>query len=348
MNNLLKISWKRLIIITIIGIAIIACIPQIIGIKETLRLLAQINPIALYFALFSEAFFYIGSAIMTRTVLKMTGDNIKFEDMLKLAILDSMSVQIMPVGSLGEGAVDYYFLKLKKIKTHHIFLLFIIRTTITYFVFAFIYLVGVAFSPTNSSLSKQQMTIVWIAYLSAFVLFFYLISLYLRPRVFIARVKNLIKIYNPIARILRFPQSSNDKAHDITTKVYEGFSLLKKRLDLQISATGGALLFWFGDIFCLYFSILGFGYHPHLSIIIFAYAVSKILSLLSFIPGGLGVMEASLSLILIGFGVPASNALAGVLIFRLISFWLPVPIGISSFLSLNRKYNQATTSIKSS
>ena len=333
-NNFL--SWKKVIIILIIGIGIWILIPKLIGLKQTLELLKQVKYWAFFLALFAESFFYIGSTILTKAVLGMTGDKLKFKEVLQISLLDSFSVQFLPFGSLGEGTVSYFFYKEKKIRTSHIILMFIARTIILYLVFAAIYLIGVAFSPTNHSLSPNALIVIWFAYLAAFAGFFYLISLYFRKSVLIQRAAQIAKIINKITRILHIGLIPLSHFPEAVQKFYDALKMLAKNRHLQINAALGAVLFWAGDILCLYFSLLGFGYRAHLPIVIFAYSAAKILALITFIPGGLGIVEGSLALIFIGFGVPASTALAAVLIFRFISFWIPVPIGLASFIHLRR------------
>lgn len=336
MNNFF--SWKRIVIIFLVGIGIWILIPKIIGLKETLYLLSQIKYWALILALLSESFFYIGSTILTRTVLKMTSDKLTFYDVLKISIMDSFSVQFLPLGTFGEAAVDYYFYRAKNIRTAHIVLMFISRTIIVWFVFAFIYLVGVAFSPTNSELGTQKILIIWLIYFAAFGFFFYLLYLYLKPKLLLQRTLGFVNFLNFFAKHLRLKVIPLEKVPILIEKIYEAVKILFRNPRLQLEAFLGALFYWFGDIFCLYFTFIGFGYKPHLPVVIFTYAVAKILGTISFIPGGLGVIEASMSLLFIGFGVPSATALTAVLVFRLISFWLPIPLGFWSFLSLQKNY----------
>jgi uncharacterized protein (TIRG00374 family) len=54
------------------------------------------------------------------------------------------------------------------------------------------------------------------------------------------------------------------------------------------------------------------------------------------VPGGLGVTEAALIAGLVGFGVPTAPAVAGVLSFRLLTFWLPIIPGGLVFRHLAR------------
>jgi uncharacterized protein (TIRG00374 family) len=45
-------------------------------------------------------------------------------------------------------------------------------------------------------------------------------------------------------------------------------------------------------------------------------------------PGGLGFVDAGLAALLVLIGVSADTALIGTLLYRLVSFWLPIPVGM--------------------
>ena len=53
-------------------------------------------------------------------------------------------------------------------------------------------------------------------------------------------------------------------------------------------------------------------------------------------PGGLGVIEAVLIPSLIGFGNPTSVVAVGVVVYRLINFWLPIPVGLGAYVFIER------------
>ncbi|MFC7563413.1 lysylphosphatidylglycerol synthase domain-containing protein [Actinomadura namibiensis] len=53
-------------------------------------------------------------------------------------------------------------------------------------------------------------------------------------------------------------------------------------------------------------------------------------------PGGVGSTEAALTGALIALGVTAAPALQTVLLFRAITFWAPVPIGLLTSRTLRR------------
>jgi uncharacterized membrane protein YbhN (UPF0104 family) len=55
-------------------------------------------------------------------------------------------------------------------------------------------------------------------------------------------------------------------------------------------------------------------------------------------PGGVGGVEAVLAAGLTAMGIPASEAISGVLVFRIATFWLPIPAGWLSYLWLQRRH----------
>ena len=54
-------------------------------------------------------------------------------------------------------------------------------------------------------------------------------------------------------------------------------------------------------------------------------------------PGGLGAVEAALTAGLTATGMPGAVAVSSVLLFRLLTFWLPVPFGWAALSYLERK-----------
>jgi uncharacterized membrane protein YbhN (UPF0104 family) len=64
------------------------------------------------------------------------------------------------------------------------------------------------------------------------------------------------------------------------------------------------------------------------------YGVGGILSLLPITPGGLGIVEGVLVPAAVAFGAPASTALLGVIGWRLLQYWLPIPLSLVAYLSL--------------
>jgi hypothetical protein len=68
--------------------------------------------------------------------------------------------------------------------------------------------------------------------------------------------------------------------------------------------------------------------------LLMAYGLANILAAIPITPGGLGVVEFVLVSMITGFGPTAGEALSGVLAYRAVNFWLPIPFGGLAYASL--------------
>ena len=93
----------------------------------------------------------------------------------------------------------------------------------------------------------------------------------------------------------------------------------------------GALLLSSGrlafDYLTLLCAIRATGVRPNPSLVLLAYAVAGLLALIPITPGGLGIVEAGLSAMLILAGIPSGQAVLATLAYRIISYWLPAAAG---------------------
>ncbi len=81
------------------------------------------------------------------------------------------------------------------------------------------------------------------------------------------------------------------------------------------------------DYASLVASLYAVGAHARPSMVLLAYVLALGLALVPVTPGGLGFVEAGLTAILVLAGVPTNEAVLGTLLYRLFSFWLPIPVG---------------------
>jgi uncharacterized protein (TIRG00374 family) len=96
-----------------------------------------------------------------------------------------------------------------------------------------------------------------------------------------------------------------------------------------------SLVSWFGEAVALFVLLLGLGHEPSVALLLqatFAMALATLLGTFSMLPGGLGLAEASLTGLLMLY-VPAMTlqlAAAGTMLFRLVTFWLAIALGLGA------------------
>lgn len=81
------------------------------------------------------------------------------------------------------------------------------------------------------------------------------------------------------------------------------------------------------DYLALLCALRAVGAQPRPSLVLIAYAAAALLALIPLTPGGLGFVEAGLVGTLTLAGVAAKDAILATLVYRLVSFWLPIPAG---------------------
>lgn len=83
------------------------------------------------------------------------------------------------------------------------------------------------------------------------------------------------------------------------------------------------------DYAALVAALVAFGAHARPAEVLLAYVVAQALTFIPITPGGLGFVDAGLTGLLVVIGVPTDTAVIGTLLYRLFSFWLPIPIGVA-------------------
>jgi hypothetical protein len=103
---------------------------------------------------------------------------------------------------------------------------------------------------------------------------------------------------------------------------------------LLARSTGWAALNWLLDAASLWVFLAAFGQRMGPDGLLVAYGLANVLAAIPITPGGLGVVEAVLTSMLVAFGAPKDEAILGVISYRLVNFWLPIPLGGLAYVSL--------------
>jgi hypothetical protein len=112
-------------------------------------------------------------------------------------------------------------------------------------------------------------------------------------------------------------------------------SVLGRKWRDAVLLSAGRLAF---DYLCLLGALRATGSHPRPSLVLLAYAVSGVIGLVPITPGGLGIIEATMSALLVLAGVHVGDALLATLAYRVASYWLPLLAGPVAYALFRRRY----------
>ena len=135
-----------------------------------------------------------------------------------------------------------------------------------------------------------------------------------------------------VAARIRFLDA--DRFTSLVERLAARFAVLVDDRPLLWRAGGWAAANWLLDAASLWVFVAAFSHFISPVDLLTAYGLANILAAIPLTPGGLGVVEFVLITMLAGFGLTEGQALSGVLAYRAVNFWLPIPFGGLAYASL--------------
>ena len=103
-------------------------------------------------------------------------------------------------------------------------------------------------------------------------------------------------------------------------------------------ALGASLVRWLLEYAVLVLTLVGLSADPNPALVLLAFVAASVLGLLPFTPGGLGFVEAGMAATLAVAGISTGDALVATLVYRLLTFWLPIPLGAVAAYVFRRRH----------
>ena len=160
--------------------------------------------------------------------------------------------------------------------------------------------------------------------------------------------KPLCKLGDVIERVanVRRPPD-NPRFTDVGEKLLAERDAVRSTLGASwLPAMSAAVGRWAFEYFALLVTLYAIGASPDPWLVLIAFTVASVLGMIPFTPGGLGFVEAGLTGALALSGVSPAEAVLATLVFRLVSFWGPIPMGGIAWFLFRRRYpKKATTRV---
>lgn len=130
-----------------------------------------------------------------------------------------------------------------------------------------------------------------------------------------------------------------NKARPLVDQIGPTLAIIVQQPQRLLSSITSSLLLNFSYILSFYAALNAFGGDISIATAAFVYLAGATIGQAAPTPGGIGAVEAALVAGLTAAGIPSGTALSGVLLYRVVTFWLPVLPGWYAFMNLQRKNN---------
>jgi hypothetical protein len=149
----------------------------------------------------------------------------------------------------------------------------------------------------------------------------------------------LLKMAEILERLLNRLPRRKKKTTDLAKRLLNERNMVRtnlgKRWREAVLLIGGRIGF---DYFALLCALRATGASPNPSLVLLAYAATAVIALVPLTPGGLGIVEASLSGLLVLAGVSSVRAIIATLAYRLVTYWLPIFAGGGIYIAFRRRF----------
>lgn len=331
-----KKTWRILILIVILGLAVNLVLPKLMDINQAVTVLRDMIWWLVLIAVITECMVYLSYGYSLKSVLEIQGHNLSVLECTAI-FLSSYSFGIVAGGWIGSAATTFGLFARKGVRKSNSVVAGLLPSMLANIPLILIAIAGIVTLRISGHLSESQL----IQY-SIFILLLLLISFgYL---IGLAFPKAAFKVVNWVLwNWNRFRGNPYDP-EQTQLRLNILFTAWKQMgKGNWVRPLLGTIGYYGFDVLTMYLIFLAAGYKINLGILFAGYGLPLLLAKMAFIvPGGLGVIETSMAALFTSLAVPKDIAVVVILGYRLISFWIPILVGFLVYFLINRKQARET------
>ena len=325
MNLSLGRSTKRIVQLLAFAFVVqVFVIPQIGGARKALTVLNSVNPWLIVIAVLVEALSLLAYARLTQLLIPIAhrpGLSVTYG-----TVLASLGVShVVPGGAAATVAVNYRLLGRAGVPADELGFALGTQAIGSAVVLNIVLWSALVVSVPTSGFQPIYATAAAVGAVLIAVLAAAVVATLRGRHAFAGRVAGLVG---------RLPRVDERKVRATVLKLAEQLGRLAQDRRRLGTVIGLAAANWLLDAAALWVALSAFGRPPEVVGLLVGYGLANVMASVPISPGGLGVIEAVLIPTLVGFGVGRAQAAIGVVAYRLVNFWLPIPVGAVAYLAV--------------
>src|SRR5580704_11147996 len=290
---------RGIVIFALVLIIEYLVVPELVGASKDLHLLGQVNPAWLVAGAILEGLSLFCYGLLTQAVLPPGAHNPGLSRLFRIDLSAAAVAHVLPAGTLGSAGIGYRLFTAEGIKGNDAAVMMATKGLgSTVVVTGAVVLVAVAALGLGITRGARRAS----------------------------RILHAVGDKIPGLTGERLERAVLDTAASLS-------ALARDRRVLAWSLTWASLN-WLLDAASLWCFVAAFGRLVNPVELFAAYGIANVAGALPVTPAGLGVVDSVAPLLLVSFGVTRSVATLGVLAWRLVNFWLPIPAGAIAYVSL--------------
>jgi len=322
---LVKPLRRGILIFALVLIVEYLVVPELVGASKDLHLLGQVNAAWLVAGVVLEGLSLFCYGLLTQALLPPGARNPGLSRLFRIDLAAAAVAHVIPAGTLGSAGIGYRLFTAEGIKGNDAGVMMATKglgSTVVLNVLLWLSLV------VSIPLAGFHPIYVTVAIIGAVLLL-----------AIAALTIGITRGARRASRILhavgdRIPGLSGDRLERVLLETAASLSALGRDRRTLVMSLTWASLNWLLDAASLWCFVAAFGKLLNPVELFAAYGIANVAGALPLTPGGLGVVDSLAPLLLVSFGLTRSVATLGVLGWRLVNFWLPIPLGAAAYVSL--------------
>jgi uncharacterized protein (TIRG00374 family) len=299
-------------------------VPELVGASKDLYLLGRLNAFWLIAGVALEGLSLFCYGLLTRALLPPGSARPPLSRLFRIDLAAAAVAHVIPAGTLGSAGIGYKLFTAEGISGVDAGVMMTAKglgSTVVLNVLLWVSLV------ISIPLAGFHPIYVTVAILGALVL----LGVGLLVVGVTRGTERASRIMGAVGR--RIPGLGNRLEHVIRDAGHAMSALARDRRVMMESLTWASLN-WILDAASLWCFIAAFDRFVNPIELFAAYGIANVAGALPLTPAGLGVVDSVTPLLLVSFGVTRNIATLGVLAWRLVNFWLPIPAGAVAYATL--------------
>jgi uncharacterized protein (TIRG00374 family) len=312
-------------------------VPELVGAGKDLYLLGRVNALWLAAGVALEGLSLFCYALLTRVLLPR-GRQPSLSTLFRIDLSAAAVAHVIPAGTLGTAALGYRLFTAEGISGNDAAVMMATKglgSTVVLNVLLWLSLV------VSIPLAGFQPIYGTVAIIGTVVL--------LGVGALVVGVTRGVGLATRVLRAAgnKIPGLSGERVEHAIREASDTLSALARDKRVLAWSLTWASLNWLLDAASLWCFVAAFGHLLNPVELFAAYGIANVAGALPITPGGLGVVDSTAPLLLVGFGVTRSVATLGVIGWRLVNFWLPIPTGALAYVSLKVKPRAGLSAMRS-
>jgi putative heme transporter len=329
-----RASWLRwagqALMIGVLALAALAIASQWHTLTSGFDRLGDLRWHDLRWAVYAEVLSLIYLAQLTRLLLRTGGERVRFSSILALTVAASGMAATLPGGPALAATFSFDQLRRRGVRMSMTAYALALTWVLSGAALVAIALVGTGLAGSTGPAASLRLPV------AAAAAFLTAVALACVLALRLARCR--ARLTDELDRLSRRPRFS--RAAQRLRQWTDELANVRLPAVVLLRGLAAAALSWAFDCACLALSILAVGGHVPWQDLLAVYCLTQLAAALPLTPGGIGIVEGTLSLLLVAYHMPAATAIAAVILYRILSCWILLPAGwatAGTLIALHRR-----------